>query len=330
MSVSTLETKQEYGFYDRLSADFPSQIIVDVTEICNLACIHCPHPSFKQSEYYGAKLLSPELNKKMVDEVREHGVNCTQYIRYSSEGEPLTNPHLIEMIGYATKYSNVTVTLTTNGTLMNDKKIESLLATGVDVIDISIDAFSPETYAKIRVNGNLEITRSNVINLLKKVRDHSCKTKVVVSYVEQPYNQHETQDFENFWKENGANYVVIRRLHSAAGGVKEIAETMRKANQTENRKPCLYPWERILLNPRGYLSFCPADWTHGSTVTDYRLTTIKEVWQGKFYQKLRQAHLCNQFENHQFCGQCPDWKEIRWPHEGRSYANMIEDFKGKE
>ena len=58
-----------YGFYDRLKAEFPSQVIVDMTEVCNLACIHCPHPAFKQSEHYAARHLDPELNRKLVDEV---------------------------------------------------------------------------------------------------------------------------------------------------------------------------------------------------------------------------------------------------------------------
>ena len=52
----------QYGFHGRLSAEFPSQIVIDVTEVCNLACIHCPHPEFKKSEHYSASYLDPELN----------------------------------------------------------------------------------------------------------------------------------------------------------------------------------------------------------------------------------------------------------------------------
>ena len=33
----------EYKFYNRLSSVFPSQVMVDVTQVCNLSCIHCPH-----------------------------------------------------------------------------------------------------------------------------------------------------------------------------------------------------------------------------------------------------------------------------------------------
>jgi hypothetical protein len=119
---------------------------------------------------------------------------------------------------------------------------------------------------------------------------------------------------------------VIRRLHSNAGALKAIADSMREEQDMEVRRPCLYPWERMVLNPRGYLAFCPADWTHGSSIVDYRNTTISETWKGEFYQKLREAHLANQYARHGFCGQCPDWKATRWPDEGLSYADMIEEF----
>ena len=319
-----------YGFYDRLKAEFPSQILVDVTEICNLSCVHCPHPQFKNSEHYGSRTLTRDLHEKMVEEVRQHGQNITEYIRYAANGEPLTHPHIYEMLEYATRNSGVMVTLTTNGTLMTEKRIERLLTAGVDVIDISLDAFTPETYAKIRVNGNLNVTRSNVLKLIQMCKESSSRTKVVVSYVEQPQNIYETKDFELFWKDNGAEYVVIRRLHSCSGAKTELADIRRNDNTNKFRHPCLYPWERIVLNPNGDLAFCPSDWVHGSVIADYHTTTIHETWHGEFYRQLREAHLSNNFANYKFCGQCPDWEATRWPGEGRSYANMIEEFKDRE
>lgn len=323
---------ENYGFYSRLKAAFPSQIIVDVTEVCNLACVHCAHPLFKKSQYYSGSFLNPDLNTKLVNEVRHHGQNTTQYLRYTSNGEPLLHRRIYEMLGYAVKHSGVTVTLTTNGTLLTGKNIEMLLSTGVDVVDISIDAFTPETYAKIRLKGDLNVTRNNVLRMIQKAKQSSIPTKLVVSYIEQPQNIHETNTFKKFWEDNGADYVVVRRLHSNAGALNSIADRMREESEQEIRRPCVYSWERIVLNARGYLSFCPADWNHGSTIAkaDYNKTTICEIWQGEFYQKLREAHLTNNFANHPICGQCPDWQAIRWPNEGRSYASMIEEFKDLE
>lgn len=320
------EERLEYGFYGRLKAEFPSQIIADITEVCNLACIHCPHSEFKKSGHYAARHLEPELNAKMVDEVSQYGRGITQYIRYASNGEPLLHPHGYEMIEYAARHSGVFVTLTTNGTIMNEKRTQKLLDSGVHMIDISIDAFSPETYAKIRINGDLNVTRANVLRLIGMVKPSKAKTKVVVSYVEQPLNMHETKDFESFWKDKGADSVVVRRLHSCSGAKPELAVQRRKKNPNEKRRPCLYPWERIVLNAKGYLTFCPADWFHGSPVVDFRTATIRETWSGEFYSALREAHLSNDFSKFLFCGQCPDWEATRWPWEGRSYADMIQEF----
>ena len=319
----------KYGFYDRLKAEFPSQIIVDMTEVCNLACIHCPHPEFKKSEHYAARYLDPDLNVKLVDEVREFGRGFTEYIRYTGEGEPLVHPKCYDILENAVKHSGVLVTLTTNGTILNEKRVEKLLASGLHMIDISIDAFTPETYAKIRVNGDLNVTRANVLRMIQMAKQTGGRTKVVVSYVEQPQNHHETHDFESFWNSHGTDYVIVRRLHSGAGAVVPIANILHKENTSEHRKPCLYPWERIVLNPRGTLVFCPQDWVHGSAIADYRHTTIRDIWQGEFYRRLREAHLNNNYQNHPFCGNCPDWKQTRWPGEGRSYANLIEEFKGQ-
>jgi wyosine [tRNA(Phe)-imidazoG37] synthetase (radical SAM superfamily) len=316
----------KYGFYGRLTADFPSQIVVDITEVCNLACIHCPHPVFKKSEYYTNAFLDPALNAKMVSEVSAHGKGRTLYIRYTGSGEPLTHPGSYDMIQDAVERSGTYVTITTNGTTLNEKRMRRLLKSGVHLIDISIDAVKPETYAKIRVNGDLEVTRANVLSLIRWVREENSPTKVITSFVEQAGNSDEAAEFERFWKEAGASYVVIRRQHSSAGAVVQIAGTMRERLGHTERRPCLYPWERITINPRGELAFCPQDWTHGSALASYRDTTILDLWSGPQMQALREAHLTNNFRDHGFCGQCPDWSVTSWPGEGRVYADMIQEF----
>src|SRR3954470_6923751 len=94
---ATAAPTPHYGFQGRLRAEFPSQVVADTTEVCNLACTHCSHPEFKKSEHYHARLLGPELNRKMVDEVALHGRGLTQYIRYSGNGEPLLNRAIYDM-----------------------------------------------------------------------------------------------------------------------------------------------------------------------------------------------------------------------------------------
>jgi MoaA/NifB/PqqE/SkfB family radical SAM enzyme len=228
------------------------------------------------------------------------------------------------MLDDAVARSGTFVSLTTNGTLLTPARIERLLATGVHLVDISVDALTPETYARIRVHGDLSVTRTNIERLIARAGASGASTRVVVSYIEQPGNVHETAAFERFWTDAGAHGVAIRRLHSAAGAIIAVADVMRRRSAIEVRRPCVYPWERITLTPRGTLAFCPADWTRGSSLADYRTTTIAELWPSEQYAALRRAHATNDYSAHAFCGQCPDWQATRWPDEGPSYATLVE------
>ena len=316
-----------YGFGGRLSSAFPSQVIIDVTELCNLSCTHCPHPDFKKSSFYTGSSLSQELAAKAISEVAGAGRSHVQFVRFASDGEPLLHKAIYSMLADAVERSGTFVSLTTNGTLLTAPRIEQLIATGVHLVDISIDALSAETYSRIRVRGDLDVTRGNVERLIARVRETGSPMRIAVSYIEQPDNAHETAGFERFWTEAGAHSVAIRRLHSASGAVIAVADVMRKKGAEQQRTPCVYPWERIVVTPRGTLAFCPSDWTGGSALVDYRMTTIEEVWHGRQYQALRAAHLSNDYSAHGFCGQCPDWQETRWPNEGPTYASLVAQLR---
>lgn len=318
----------KFGFQAHLTESFPSQVMVDITEVCNLGCIHCTHPSFKLSKVYQKSMLDPELNKKMVSEVSSHGLNLTKYIRYTSNGEPLVHPKSYEMILYAVQNSATKVTLTTNGTLLDERRMKKLLDTGLHMIDISIDAYHNETYKKVRVGGDLEITKKNVLKLFELNNKSNGSTKIIVSFVEQKENSNEIELFKKFWNDNGADEVLIRKLHTNSGS--NLDGNNNKEISIKKRRPCLYPWERIVLTAKGNLSFCPTDWFGKTVMTDYRNTNIKDVWSGKFYNDLRNQHLANEFEN-QFCKQCPDWCNTSWPEDSeKSYADLVEKILYEE
>ena len=86
----------------------------------------------------------------------------------------------------------------------------------------------------------------------------------------------------------------------------------------------LYPWERVILNARGQLAFCPTDWYAKSEVCSYVDNSIEDIWRNNFYKDLRDQHLKCEFSN-KFCKQCPDWKNTSWPFDkNKSYADLVE------
>lgn len=313
-----------YGFGGELSAEFPSQLIIDVTEFCNLACVHCPYETVTKLKGAGRRHLDEALHRKLIDEVAEDGKGRCRYLRYTGDGEPLLHPKLASLLSYAKRRTGLPINLTTNGLLLTGERIRALLDAGVTVFDVSLDAFEPETYAQVRVKGDLAIARENTLNLIARAKEAGT-AKVMVSFVRQPINDAEVEPFRRYWSERGADHVVIRTCHSAAGSVPEATERMwREAPPL--RYPCLYPWERLVVKPDGKFTFCPADWKHEAEIGSLRDASVREVWTGPEMAALRRAHLENEFSGHGFCGRCPDWSVIRWPGDGRNYAAVMREM----
>ncbi|MFQ5607406.1 MAG: radical SAM protein [Candidatus Zixiibacteriota bacterium] len=59
------------------------------------------------------------------------------------------------------------VDLTTNAMALTEEKMRRLLEAPIDVIDISTDAYSKETYEKIRVKGKFDVVRANTQRLIE-------------------------------------------------------------------------------------------------------------------------------------------------------------------
>ena len=64
-------------------------------------------------------------------------------------------------------------------------------------------------------------------------------------------------------------------------------------NKTIERRPVFILQERVVLTAKGNLNFCPTDWFGQAIYVNYNETTIKDLWNSLFYNKLRNKHMCN-------------------------------------
>lgn len=267
--------------------------------------------------------MSVSMHNKVIDEISESGKNVTRFIRYSGDGEPLIHPKISELIKYARSKLDIPIALTTNGSFLTESRILSLIAAGVTMFDVSIDAVKQDTYEKIRIGGKfLEVVENtkNLVNLTTNT-----KVTVAVSFVKQELNQGEEESFRRFWSNNGVKNIIIRNGHSAAGAIKSKSDELW-ASAPSKRKPCLYPWERLVIKADGEVTYCPVDWHHIAGIGSIESSSISDIWQSKDMNDLRSAHNSGDFTKHSFCAKCPDWSVIKWPTEGRSYATLMHEI----
>jgi molybdenum cofactor biosynthesis enzyme MoaA len=77
----------------------------------------------------------------------------------SCEAEPTMHPHFVDVMNIIAEKTNrgadLPVGTATNGTLMSGRKMDAMFDAGIFRIAISIDGFAPETFSRLRKNGEI-------------------------------------------------------------------------------------------------------------------------------------------------------------------------------
>ncbi len=119
----------------------PVCLYLETTNRCNLLCETCPR-TFEALEPPAD--MSWELFTRIVDQVP----NLARAVLHGV-GEPMLVRELPRMIRYL-KARDVYVLFNTNGTLMNPKKFQELVDSGLDELRVSVDAADAKTYLQVR------------------------------------------------------------------------------------------------------------------------------------------------------------------------------------
>lgn len=102
------------------------KIYIEITNACNLNCSFCS-PINRKIDY-----MSPKDFKEVLSKIKGY----TDYIYLHVKGEPLLHPNLDEILNICDK-EKINVQITTNGTLLKDKK-DILLKHNIRQINISL------------------------------------------------------------------------------------------------------------------------------------------------------------------------------------------------
>jgi hypothetical protein len=125
--------------------------IIEIRPItgCNLNCIFCSVDLCRRQRDFvvSADYLIEEaeklakLKREKIKEIEVH---------INAQGEPLLYAPLAELIKGLKKIKGVkTISIDTNGSLLTEKKVDELVSAGLTRFNISLNAFSSETYRKI-------------------------------------------------------------------------------------------------------------------------------------------------------------------------------------
>lgn len=296
---------------------YPLMLILDITNVCNFKCPHCPQPIMASLPKYHASYLDFTAYSRIIEEIAGQNV---KFIRFTGNGEPMLHKRFMEMVAFAKEKTKIPLVLTTNGSLLGPDKAGKLLELGMDVIDVSLDAWTKEKYRIVRKGGNYHEVMGNLHYLLALREKKKSKTRIMVNMIRQNLVADEVDAFQKYWSPL-VDFVLVRTLHSATKRVNrmEVEESMER-NQPQ-RHACAHLWKRLTIDFDLNVKFCAHDWFEEAVLSKLDDGGIQKIWFSERLREIRRAHLENNYRKIPVCADCPDWAAAPWDY---GYEKVIE------
>lgn len=294
------EPKINYGFPTPKYETFPPVVQIALTHyICNSRCRACPVGRVNRGEVETIQLSEEEIRPdkrvffaqgnfplfaRIADETAQYP---WAILRFHSRGEPLLHPDYVRMIAYAKKAGVRVVTSFTNVICLDPQMAGDILDAGLDVLEMSIDAYSEELYRQLRGTERFQQVVANAEYFIRERNRRGTLTRVIVSAVDQPKFQPEKERFREFWSQR-ADTVIFRPYHTYGGRLRSFS-----ACRPEEVVPCAQLWTRFSINPWGQANACFNDWADEELVGDLNQpgSSIAGIWRGERFEEIREASL---------------------------------------
>lgn len=289
-----------YNIYRRsklVETEFPSQIWIENTNCCNARCVMCPRE--KQTRKQG--FMDFSLFEKLIKEI-SHYQHIVERVHLHNYGEPLLDRELGQRIKLAKDYGVRHTYFVTTGSLLTQEKSEEIIKSGLDEMKVSFYGTDPKTYNETMIGLNFRKTLTNLSNFFevrKKLKKRN--PKVVVQYLPTRTNKKKKEKFfrllRPFIDEEIGDSFNVFSLHNYGGGRSYV-------KVGEITRICNWPWQVMVILQDGKVVLCCADYNGEQVAGDITQNTIKEIWNGDGYKRVREDFKRLRYENYPVCEEC--------------------------
>src|SRR5436853_6218006 len=139
----------------------PTYIQLEPVGQCNLRCQMCAIQFRQDGPPYGPlAFMDFAAFTRLIDQFAG-----LEQLHLQGLGEPMMHPRFFDMVAYAVK-KGIRVTTNSNLTLLNDRRAERCVNSGLDCLHVSIDGATAQTYERIRLRAHFERVVSNLERIL--------------------------------------------------------------------------------------------------------------------------------------------------------------------
>lgn len=279
----------------------PVEIILEVTNYCNLRCRYC-HIHGKGAGFGRPKgYMAPELWKDILRELSQ----WTEPVHLVTHGagEPLLYPHLKELLLEAKKLPHLTVGFMTNGMLLSPEMSRFLVENQIDWLAFSIDGVRSETHDSVRLGASLQLIEQNVEYLAAyKAKCGVTKPHLKFNMVLYPHIKDQKDAFLKRWLPY-AHCIFFSRFRPV--GSKKLWDQM---SPPVAFKPCHLLFTQAAVSWQGRLALCCEDIETEISPGDISNQSLSRIFESSPVLKLyREKHRSGDTGTLKLCKDCHVW-----------------------
>ena len=183
-----------------------SRIYVEPTNRCNLDCVTC----YRHNWHETLGRMSDATFERILAGVAKLQPKPTLF--FGGVGEPTLHTRLVSWIAQAHALG-CRVELITNGTLLTESTSRRLIEAGLDLLWVSIDGATPESYADVRLGAQLPTVLENIQHFAN-LRDPGPlpKPEIGVAFVAMDRNFDDLPEVLRIARERGASRVKVSNV----------------------------------------------------------------------------------------------------------------------
>jgi radical SAM protein with 4Fe4S-binding SPASM domain len=293
----TRELKKMRAYKLEEQLPLPTNMLVEVTNACNLSCVFCAHSKMKRN----VGMMDLDLFQDIAKQAFDGG---TREIGFYLCGEPLINKRLSEYVQLAKKIGFEYIYMDTNGVLATLDTMKPVLAAGINSIKFSINAGTKESYEKIHGRDAFDVVISNLKDLSAYIKTEKKNVGLFVSFVICKDTQQEVNQFCDRIKDC-VDEINTHLAFNQGGHMYEMNDgIMVKPGETPVQAPCKMIFNRLHVTWEGLLTACCADFDNELVVANLRETPLQEAWNSEKMIHLRRMHLSNRIPTDVMCYNC--------------------------
>ena len=271
---------------------------------CNLKCRMCP---MFNVHFENPAWMSVATFEKILAQLPDSGDIS---IELTAMGEPLLHPEIKKILNILSRrHKKNPKLLVTNGHFLNDVVAEQILDTGINQMQISLNAYGPENYRWFTGSSGYHKVVANIEKFLQRKAENGSGLPAMTMHI--AGIKEFADDFKPFLDTWGPKIELarVREIKDWGGVTKNNGISPLIAEEVIcQRYPCAWLWECLEFYPSGDVYTCSFHpFFKTPPIGNINTQNLKDIWQAPHLKNLRQKHLQGRAAEIDFCADCYNW-----------------------